>query len=192
VAGLHSYTFRDYLDVEERSPIRYEYFDGDILALALGTPEHAAICALLIFHLGTSTSGKRCRTYTSGLRIRVLATGLATYADAAVVCGPLERDPESPTHCTNPTALFEVLSPATEGYDRGAKREHYQRIPSLRDYVILAQDRPYAEQWTRDGEDWKHQVIDVAGEIVLDSIGSSFPLRDLYSFSTTSPNTYAS
>lgn len=189
----HRHTFREYLLIEEMSGVKHEYFDGEIFAMAGGTPEHAALCANLIAKLVTTTSGKPCATYTSDLQIRVLATGLATYPDVAVVCGPLERDPESRTHCTNPTALFEVLSFATEKYDRTTKREHYQQIDSMRDYVILSQDHPHAEQWTRDERGgWTHRVIDGGGEIVLESIGSSFPLRDLYSFSTTSPNTNAS
>ena len=177
----HRYTFKEYLDVEEMSPIRNEYFDGDIYAMAGGTLEHAALCAALIARLGTLTSDSPCLPYTSDLRVRVRATGFATYPDAAVVCGPPERDPESPTHCTNPAVIFEVLSPATESYDRGVKREHYQRIEALREYVVLAQDRPYAEQWTRDERGgWIHRVVQPEGEIVLEVLGGSIPLADLY------------
>lgn len=105
---------------------------------------------------------------------------LRTVSTPAIVCGQLERDSESPTHCTNPTVIFEVLSPNTESYDRGEKREHYQKIESLRDYVIVAQDRPYAEQWTRTGDGWTHRVIGPGDEIVLESLGGSIPLADLY------------
>ena len=175
------YTLRDYLDVEEMNPVRHEYLDGDIYAMAGGTPEHARLCARLIIALGPLTAGTPCEVYTSDLRIHVVRSGLYTYPDAAVVCGPFESDPESPTHCVNPTVIFEVLSPATESYDRGAKREHYQQIDSLREYVIVAQERPYAEQWTRDERGrWTHRVIEGEGEIVLPVLGGSIKLHELY------------
>lgn len=181
VALGHRYTFRDYLDLEETSDVRFEYLDGEIYAMAGGTAAHARVCARLLAQLVPLTDGRGCDAYTSDLRVRVLATGLATYPDAAVVCGPIEYDPESPTHCTNPSILFEVLSPATEDYDRGKKREHYQRIESLREYFVLARDRPYAERWSRNAAGgWDHHVIDAEGHIVLDSIGGSFPLAELY------------
>jgi Uma2 family endonuclease len=177
----HRHTFKEYLLIEEMAGVKHEYLNGEIYAMAGGTPEHAALCARVIARLVALTDGGPCNAYTSDLQIRVSATGLATYADAAVICGPLERDPESPTHCINPAVVVEVLSPSTESYDRGEKRKHYQQIESLRDYVIVAQDRPHAEQWTRvaDGT-WAHRVIDADGEIQLHSIGGSMPLGDLY------------
>lgn len=177
----HQYTFKEYVALEEMSSIKLEYLDGEIYAMAGGTLEHAALCAALIARLASLTSGTPCLTYTSDLRILVRATGLATYPDAAIVCGPPERDAESPTHCTNPTVVFEILSPATENYDRGVKREHYQQIASLREYVVIAQDRHHAEQWTRDERaGWKHRVIGPDGEIVLEMPAGSIALADLY------------
>jgi Uma2 family endonuclease len=118
------YTLEDYLGVEEMSAVRHELVDGQIFAMAGGTPEHAALSAAVLVVLGSKLLGGRCRPYSADLRIRVLATGLATYPDAAVICGEPERDPSSPTHVTNPTVVVEVLSTSTEEYDRGEKREH--------------------------------------------------------------------
>lgn len=177
----YRHSFRDYLEIEERGEIRHEYLDGEIYVMAGGTPEHSALCARLIARLVAVAGEGPCQAHTSDLRIRVRATGLATYADAAIVCGPVEPDPESPTHCTNPAAIFEVLSPGTESYDRGGKREHYQQIESLREYFVIAQDRPYAERWSRaEAGGWAHEVIGPGGEIVLASAGGSFPLNELY------------
>ena len=177
----HQYTFKEYLDADEMSTIKLEYLNGNIYAMAGGTAEHSAVSARLIAQLVALVGNGPCEAHTSDLRIRVRATGLATYADAAIVCGPVEPDPESPTHCTNPAVIFEVLSPATESYDRGAKREHYQQIDSLREYVIVAQERPHAEQWTRDERGrWTHRVIEGEGEIVLPVPGGSIKLHELY------------
>ena len=91
------------------------------------------LSAALIALLGTGLRNETLRAYTSDLRLRVRKTGLATYPDVAVIYGEPARDPESPTHVLNPIALFEVLSPGTEDYDRGEKREHYQQIESLQE-----------------------------------------------------------
>src|ERR1041384_6431061 len=162
----HRHSFLDYLQVEEMSPVKHEYLDGEIYAMAGGTPEHAALCAAVIVLVGARLRGGACRVYTSDLRVRVLATGLATYPDASVVGGELVRDPESRTHVTNPSVVFEVLSPGTEDYDRGEKREQYQQIASLRAYVVIAQDRRRVELWQRrDDRSWSHRIL-VAGETI--------------------------
>ena len=175
-------TFNDYLEIEEMSEAKHEYVDGQVVAMSGGSIDHAALCGEIGARLRELCAGKPCRAYPSDLRIRVLATGLATYADASVVCGRPETDPESPTHCTNPSVIFEVLSPSSERYDRGKKRKHYQQIESLHDYVIVSQDSRAAEQWTRDDRGgWTHRVIGPEGEIVLETLGGLIVLADLYS-----------
>jgi Uma2 family endonuclease len=88
-ATYHSYTYRDYLTVEEGSTVKHEFFNGEIYALAGGTPEHAALAMAIGASLLTQLKGS-CRVYGADLRIRVLASGLATYPDVSVVCGELE------------------------------------------------------------------------------------------------------
>jgi Uma2 family endonuclease len=105
----HRYTLADYLGLEAMSPVRHEYLNGDILAIAGGTPEHAALSAAAVTILGGKLGGGPCRPYSADLRIRVRATGLATYPDAAAICGEPERDPDSPTHVINPAVIVEVL-----------------------------------------------------------------------------------
>lgn len=181
LAPRHRYTFQDYLDVEEISPVKHEYFDGEIYAMAGGTPEHAALAAVLIGRLTAALRGSPCRAYTSDLRLRVRATGLATYPDVAVVCGSAERDPESPTHVTNPALVIEVLSKGTEEYDRGEKREHYQQMESLREYVLVAQAERRVEVWRRTHEtQWSHQAHGPGELVVLDSVSCTLDVDELY------------
>ena len=120
------HTFAEYLELEEISAVRHEFYAGEIYAMAGGTPEHAAMAAAIATLFGRQLEGGACRVYSSDLRVRVLATGLATYPDVTVICGKSERDPDSPTHVTNPKVVVEVLSPGTEDYDRGEKLQHYQ------------------------------------------------------------------
>jgi Uma2 family endonuclease len=181
VASSRRYTFEDYLSVEEMSAVRHEFLHGEIFAMAGGTPEHAALSAAVVVLLGTRLEGQPCRPYSADLRIRIVATGLATYADAAVICGDPVRDPASPTHVTNPSVIVEVLSPSTEAYDRGEKREHYQQIASLREYMLVAQDHREVEVYARgSGGSWRRSIYG-AGQIVdLPSIGVQFPVDALY------------
>jgi Uma2 family endonuclease len=177
----HHYSFQDYLAVEEMGPVRHEFFDGAIYAMAGGTPEHAALSAAIVVLLGTHLRGRPCRPYSADLRLRIPATGLATYADAAVVCGEPERDAQSPSHVTNPTLVVEVLSPGTEEYDRGDKRQHYQQLSSLRDYVLVAQSQRRIEVFTRGGGDaWQHQVFTRGDEALFPSLDCRFEVDELY------------
>jgi Uma2 family endonuclease len=148
-AVLHRHTFADYLALEEASNTKHEYLDGEIYGMAGGTPAHAALSVAVSSALLTQLRGGRCRVYSSDLRVRVLATGLATYPDVTVVCGDLEPDPESATTVANPRVVVEVLSDGTEGYDRGQKLDHYRSIPSLAAVVLVSHRAPAIEVWER-------------------------------------------
>lgn len=162
-------------------PVRHEFLNGAILAMAGGTPEHAALSAAVVVLLGSHLRGRSCRTYSADLRLRIPSTGLATYADAAVICGEPARDPESATHVTNPTLIVEVLSPGTEEYDRGEKREQYQQLESLRDYVLVAQSRRRVEVFSRsEAGAWQHRVFTSGDAVELPSIDCRFELDELY------------
>jgi Uma2 family endonuclease len=180
-ASQRHYTLDDYLGVEEMSSVRHEFVDGQIFAMAGGPPEHAALSAAAVVLLGSKLRGGRCRPYSADLRIRVLATGLATYPDAAVICGEVERDPVSPTHVTNPSVIVEVLSASTEEYDRGEKREHYQHIETLREYVLIAQDRRRVEVFVRSSDgSWAHRVYTSGDAVELPSLTLTFSTDELY------------
>lgn len=179
----HRYTFEEYLAVEAASrEVRHEFLGGDIFAMAGGTPEHAALAAAVLGILSEQLRGKPCRPYSSDLRRRVLATGLATYADASVVCDPLERDPASSTHVTNPVLVVEVLSPSTVDYDRGEKREHYQRIPSLRVILLVASDGRRVELFVRHapGADFERHELGADGEVRVEGLGVRFGVAEVY------------
>lgn len=152
----HQFTFDDYLRVEEDSLIRHEFLEGRIWAMAGGTPAHARICANVIALLSAALGARRCAVFTTDLRIRVRATGLATYSDVSLICGQVELDPADPKRHTalNPTLLVEVLSPSTEDYDRGDKLAHYQQIGSLEEVLLVHHDEHKIVVWRRTGPSW--------------------------------------
>lgn len=180
------YSYADYLALEATSNVRHEYLDGQIYGLAGGTPEHAALAAAVIGLLFPQLRAGRCRAHDADLRVRVRATGLSTYPDVTIVCGPRERDADDPDAITNPTAIVEILSRSTESYDRGDKFEHYKRLGSLSAYVLVAQDKPEVEVWTREADDWS-RTVHREGEVAnVTAIGASLDVRELYEAATES------
>jgi Uma2 family endonuclease len=130
--------------------------------------------------LAVQLASSRCRAYSSDLRIRILATGLATYPDVAVVCGPSERDPESPTHVSNPKLVVEVLSPSAAHYDRHEKLQHYQQVPSLQAVVLFAHDEPRVELWLRGSAGWEQHRYGAGDSVPLAAIGCSLSVDTVY------------
>jgi Uma2 family endonuclease len=176
------FTFEGYVDLEETSPVKHEFLDGQVWAMAGGSPEHAAIAGNVIRLLGQALLGKRCRVLTSDLRIRVQKTGLGTYPDASVICGAVELDPDDPKGhtATNPTLLVEVLSPSTEDYDRGEKLAHYKRIASLQELVLVAHDERRVDLWRRVGERWTQLTFHAGDAMALASLDVSVPVDAIY------------
>lgn len=175
----HHYSYEEYLAFERDSETKHEFVGGEIFAMGGGTARHNA----LAFRVGGALYGALPpdRTaFQSDMRVRILATGRATYPDISVVCGPIEYDPADPRQTTiiNPTLLIEVLSPTTEEVDRGDKRRDYQRIPSLQEYVMIGQD-PRVEIDRRAGSGrWEHFVVR-EGSVRL-ATGATLDLSILY------------
>lgn len=156
-ARLAHYTYEEYRRFEETTDAKHEYLHGQILAMAGGTPEHAALATAIIGILEGRLAGGPCHSFSSDLRLRVRATGLATYPDVTVICGDLERDPDDRNAAMNPTMLVEILSDSTEAYDRGEKADHYRKIPSLREYVLVSHRERRIERWWSDAGAWQRQ-----------------------------------
>ncbi len=180
-------SYAAYLALEEQSPTKHEWLDGvvrDLNALtSLGSPpNHAGLAAAVTLLLGLQLRGKPCRVFSSDLKVRILATGLATYPDLTVVCSKLETDPQDANAVTNPTLLVEVLSDSSEAYDRGEKFAHYRRLPSLREYVLVSHLTPGIEVWRRNESDrWELAQEACAGERAeLASVACALPVDEVY------------
>lgn len=180
-AHLHRYTFAEYLDLEQASNVKHEYLDGEIYGMAGGSPRHAALALAAGSALLSQLRGGPCHAFSSDLRVRVLATGLATYPDVTVVCGALERDPQSETTVTNPRLVVEILSPGTKDYDRGEKFEHYAKIPSLMEVIYVSQDEVLLERRRRAADGSWTSTRHGSGEtVVLEAVSSRLDVDELY------------
>lgn len=175
------YSFDDYLRLERESPTRHEFLDGTVWAMAGGSPNHSAIAVNIVRMLGNSLAGRRCGVFNTDLRMRVKATGLATYPDASVICGRVELDPDDDKGHTaiNPILLVEVLSPSTENYDRGEKLAHYKRIPSVREVMLVAHDGRRVDLWRRVESGWTQLAFRDGEDVELASLGVTLPVGEI-------------
>jgi Uma2 family endonuclease len=179
------YTRSEYIALERASNVKHEFLDGVIYAMAGGSPDHAAIAANGIAALGPALRGQAFHVYTSDLRVRVADTGLETYPDVTVVAAPLELDPADSHVVTNPVLLVEVTSPSTEEYDRAEKLEHYKRIPSVREVVLVGHVARRIEVVMRSsGDRWTTRSASSGGVVELTSVGVELVVDDVYAGTT--------
>jgi Uma2 family endonuclease len=178
------FTLEEYLELELVSEERHEYLDGRIYAMSGGSGKHAQLCMNVSGQLYAQLRGRPCRAFGEGLKVRVEKTGLHTYPDASALCGEPRFAGKHEEILLNPSVLVEVLSPSTERYDRDDKFWHYRQIPSLQEYVLVAQDWLHVERFTRDPANGARWVLAEAsgpdGEADLPSIGCVLRLRDVY------------
>ncbi len=190
VAALSSkpVSFEEYLRIDASSETKHEYIGGFVFAMSGGTPEHARLAMAIGTSLTAQLQGKRCAVFSSDLRVRVRATGLATYPDVTVVCGRLEVDPADAHSATNPSVIIEVTSPSTANYDRETKYAHYRRIESLRAYVLVSQDEHLVEVFSRN-DDGTWTLRDVRdGQAHIAALECSLDIEGIYRDPLASPS----
>jgi len=175
-------TEAEYLDLERAADFKSEFFDGEVFAMAGGSPQHSLIATNLAREFGNRLKGGKCVAYNSDLRLKIKPTGLLTYPDLSVICGALEFAEGLDDTVLNPVVIVEVLSESTEAYDRGKKFEHYRQIPSLQEYLLVSQQEPRIEQFTRqeDGRWVLSEAIGLHASLALSSLRISISLSEVF------------
>lgn len=176
------YTAEEYLARERAAPLeRSEFINGQIYAMSGASREHNLVSGNGFGELRAQLRGRPCEAYINDMRVKINETGAYVYPDVVVVCGEPQFEDASVDTLTNPTLIVEVLSPSTEGYDRGAKSAHYRRLASLQEYVLIAPNRISVERFVRQGGEWVLSEATDPGTIVsLASIGCRLALADVY------------
>ena len=191
VSSKH-YTIQEYLELEERSDEKHEYHGGERLIMTGGTLVHSRICLNVGGEVRQRLKGSPCFAFESNTRVAIAAFDRSVYPDVGIICGDPEFDPADRNRTTvvNPTVIFEVLSESTEGYDRGAKFAAYRTLPSLREYVLVAQVRPTVETFLRrDDGAWVISGWDGVESVAkLQSVGIDLPLAEVYAGLTFEPD----
>jgi Uma2 family endonuclease len=180
---LSYFSPEEYLAFERGTDARHEYLDGHVYAMAGESIEHSRICVNVAGELRARLKGRPCEVLSPNMKVVTSPSGLFSYPDVVVVCGEPRFYDERRDILTNPTVVFEVLSPSTEAYDRGEKFLRYRtQIEALREYVLVSQHRPLVEHYVRqpDGS-WSYSSAgDLAEAIDLPSIDCRLPLSEIY------------
>jgi Uma2 family endonuclease len=194
----YRFTVEEYLTFERASEERHEYLDGVIYAMpgsaspqamAGESEEHGIICMNLSISLGSQLRGTPCRAFSKDTKVRCgpyrphTREGLYAYPDLVIVCGPSQHHDQARDVLLNPTVIVEVLSPSTEAFDRGEKFRRYRAwLPTLTDYVLVAQDRPMIDHYHRqDDALWMLRTLEgLETRLHLETIDCMVPLADVY------------
>lgn len=177
----HYWTTEEFLAFEAESEFKHELVNGEVYDMTGGTGEHSQIAANTIIAVGNQVAGSSCRLNTSDMMLKA-AEGQYVYPDMSVVCGQPQYEDDSRMALLNPALVVEVTSVSSANYDRGLKRECYQRMQSLRAYLIIDQQRVYAELYLRAEIGWHYQDFDSPEAVIpLDFLNCELPLAQIYS-----------
>lgn len=170
---------QEYLDWEELQPIKYEYINGEVFAMAGGTIPHNAIAVNLTTALRNHTKGGPCRVYMADAKVGISEKGPFHYPDVMVTCD--QRDKKARKVIYHPCLIAEVLSPSTERYDRGQKFQQYRRISSLREYLLISAEQMTVECFRlNDRGIWELHSYADGEELHLTSLDFRCPIELLY------------
>ncbi len=174
----------EYLAAEAQAPTKSILWDGEVFsveAMAGGTLDHNTICGNVIGALHAALRGTRCRVVTSDQKLWVPLRQGFVYPDVAVLCGRVERYPDTTDVVTNPTLLVEVLSDGTEKFDRGDKFEGYRSIPSLRHYLMVSSRHVLVEHYARAEDDgWLLHPYRAGETLRVPELGIALEVDELY------------
>jgi Uma2 family endonuclease len=177
------YTIEQYIELEKSSEERYEYFDGEVFAMAGDSLEHAIIATNMAGSLNNKLGGKNCRAINSDVRVKVPTDPPYRYPDVTVVCGePVTEKYLGQVMLVNPLLLVEVLSPTTKDYDTDGKFLAYQSIASFQEYLLVAQECPHVTRYVRQADNqWlRSDFIGLESVVELVSLSVALPLGDIY------------
>lgn len=168
---------QDYLDGEKISEIKHEYIDGEVYAMAGASKNHQRLLGNVFSALHNHLKNTPCEAFSFDIKLRADKGGKYFYPDVMVVCSNNDNDDY---YTESPRIIVEVLSNSTRKYERTLKRQIYQRIPSLEEYVLIEQDRVEIEV-CRKSEGWQSSFYYIDDEITFTSIDLTLPVLDIYS-----------
>jgi Uma2 family endonuclease len=185
------YSVEEYLELERKSEERHEYLDGEIFEMAGESPAHGTICMTLSGIVHRQLLGTPCQAFSKDTKVRSGPTlqsrrapkGLFSYPDLVVFCGDLKAYDARQDVLLNPTVIIEVISPATELFDRGVKWARYQTwLPELSDYLLVSQAKPQIEHFRRDAQgQWSYSLTSgLECTVRIDSVGCTLQFADVY------------
>ena len=171
-----------YLALEKRAEFKSEFFDGEMFAMAGASRFHNRVNENLSLRIGMRLLDGPCQTLSRDQRVEIGRTGLYCYPDLIIVCGEPEYSYLDPDTLINPRVVIEVLSESTERHDRTTKFRHYQQLPSIQEYILVSQDEPMCERFSRtpDGLWVVTSFVGLDATLELASIPIRIPLAEIF------------
>ena len=173
------FTPEAYLAWESEQSERHEYVNGEVFLMTGTTTAHNVIGSNFLVALRNGLRGKPCRVYMEAIKLRVETANCYFYPDLMATCSAGDR--QQPLVQSEPTVVVEVLSESTAAFDQGAKFEAYRKLPSLREYVLVAQDSARVLVYRRgEGVEWIVHPYGVGETVRLPSLELSIPVDLIY------------
>ncbi|MBA3601662.1 MAG: Uma2 family endonuclease [Acidobacteria bacterium] len=175
-------TLEEYLEFDYNAEGRYEFFDGEVIEMSGGSPEHSLLGSKIGYLLGNSLYPKGCLVYSSDVKIKVPIMPPYRYGDISALCGePIYENLGKQRLLVNPTLIVKVLSPSTENYDREEKFKAYKSIESLREYILVSQVKKFVTLYVKHNEKFWFQSEYVDGETLrLESLDCDLSVDEIY------------
>lgn len=176
------YSIAEYLQMENEAVEKHEYYKGEIFAMSGAGNRHNIISINIIVSLANSLKGKSCQPFGSDMRIHIPENTLFTYPDISVICGDIINPDEDENSATNPTVIFEILSPSTRNYDRGVKFMLYRAIPTLKEYILVEAESIHVEQFAINKEGlWQlKEFSSQDDQLSIDALNVNLQLKEIY------------
>ena len=181
VSYKNFYTPEEYLNLEWENGVRYEYWEGELVAMAGVTLRHNEITINLTTLLKPFGKTKGCKTYSTDAKLKCKDDKYYFLPDVAFTCHPNDFNAEN--FIQNPTIIVEVLSDSTELYDRTQKWEQYRKIKSLRHYLLVSQKKYEVEMYSRTHEHalFYYQSFNRPEQVIsFSDLGFKMALKDIY------------
>ena len=177
-----TYTPEEYLALEEKSEIKHEYHNGEIVPMTGGTTNHNRIAINLVTSLNLALQGKKTSFFIGDVRLWIPAHRRYTYPDLQIICEDIAYHDNRKDTVTNPAVIVEVLSKSTRNYDRGDKFRLYRSLPTFQEYIIIDQYRFEVEHYIKnDDNNWLIRYLESEDSVLsLVSVEFEISLKDLY------------
>ena len=174
-------TPEEYISFERKAATKHEYLKGQIIAMSGASRAHSFITGDIFGELRDQLKGQKCEVHSSDMRVRIHSINSYFYPDVVVACEEPRFEDNVFDTLLNPRVVIEVLSPSTEVYDRGEKFEFYKQIESLKEYILVSQDKVQVEHYCHQKSEWlKREYKELDDVVMLRSIECELRLRDIY------------
>ena len=180
--GRQKFSIEEYLEMENVSPEKREYYRGEIFAMSGAKVRHNTIARNLLVSLGSKLKGKKCQPFGSDQRIHIPSNTLFTYPDISIICGEILTLNNDEWNVLNPIVIIEVLSPSTKNYDRGEKFKLYRDISTLKEYILVDSDSIHIEVFRLNEKNhWELEEYNlISDQVQVRAIGETILLSEIY------------